>query len=169
MLHSAIDYYLDRRIDRIFKRVESGGLAGVVGFFRTFAQVCREQPERAATGCLVVNSAVELGYSDPGVARLADRYRRRVRGAFRSALEQAAKDGQIEGDIGPLRDLAFLMLMGLFVSVKGGAPLEEIERLCAVAIHTVVSWHVPPEPSAVERASDSAVPTGVVQSERNTP
>lgn len=148
MLHSAIDFYLDQRIDRVFRQVDNSGLPGVVEFFRMFGQICRQQPKRAATGCLVVNSAVELGRSDPEVAALADRYRQRVRGAFRSALNRAAKDGQIEGDVGTMADVAFMMLMGLFVSVKGGAPLEEIERLCAVAIQTVESWQVPVERSA---------------------
>lgn len=144
MLHSAIDFYLERRIDRIFEGVDNGGLAGVANFFRTFARICRQQPERAATGCLVVNSVVELGHSDPGVSARADRYRRRVRGAFRSALERAAADGQIDGDVEMLADLAFMLLMGLFVSVKGGAPADEVQRLCAVAIQTVESWEVAP-------------------------
>ena len=90
-------------------------------------------------GCLIVNSVVELGHSDPDVAVRAERYRERVRGAFRSALDRAAQDGQIEGDTETLVDLAFMMLMGLYVSVKGGASIEEINRLCGVAIQTVES------------------------------
>ena len=78
----------------------------------------------------------------------ADKYRERVRGAFRSALEQDAAEGRLSGDVESLADLAYVMLMGLYVTVKGGAPLEEINRLCGIAIAVVESWRVDPVRSA---------------------
>ena len=41
-----------------------------------------------------------------------------------------------------LTDLVFMMLMGFYVAVKGGASDEEIERLCGVAVAVVESWRV---------------------------
>lgn len=155
MLHEALDFYLERRVDQLFRQVDNGGLASVASLFRVFARIANEQPARAATGCLVVNSVVELGREDPHVAARADRYRRRVRGAFRSALEKEAEDGRVAEDVETLADLAFMMLMGLFVSVKGGAPPEEITRLCAVAIHTVESWQVDHGRPAVKSVADT--------------
>ena len=144
MLHHALDHYLETRIDQIFSRVDQAGPAGVAMFFKTFTEIYNDQPERAAMGCLMVNSIIELGRSDPQVAARADRYRKRVRGAFRGALEKTAKASQLTGDPESLSDLAFMMLMGLYIAVKGGASTEEINRLCAVAIHTVESWQVAP-------------------------
>ena len=145
MLHRAIDFYLESRVAPLFSEVGNRGLAGVVSFFRTFDRITAENPERAAMGCLIVNSVVELGRSDPDVVSRADSYRRRVRGAFRSALETASKEGPLMDEVETLADLAFMMLMGLYISVKGGAGREEIKRLCAVAIHTVESWQITSE------------------------
>ena len=142
MLYEAIDFYLESRIDVIFSRVDDGGIAGVVNFFRTFARIVAERPEQAAMGCLVVNSMIEFGSSDPEVAARVDRYRERVRSAFHSALLREAEERGLKGDLESLTDLAFMMLMGLYVSVKGGASVQEIERLCGIAIGVVESWRV---------------------------
>ena len=145
MLYEAIDIYLESRINVIFGRVDDGGITGVANFFRTFAGVVAKQPERAEMGCLVVNSMIEFGRSEPELVERADRYRERVRGAFRSALERDAAEDRLAGDVESLADLAYVMLMGLYVTVKGGAPLEEINRLCGIAIAVVESWRVGPE------------------------
>lgn len=142
MLYEAIDFYLESRIDVIFSRVDDGGIAGVVNFFRTFARIVAERPEQAAMGCLVVNSMIEFGSSDPEVAARANQYRERVRSAFRSALLRETEERGLKGDLESLADLAFMMLMGLYVSVKGGASVQEIERLCGIAIGVVESWRV---------------------------
>ena len=97
MLYEAIDFYLESRSDVIFRRVDDGGIDGVVNFFRTFAGIVAKQPERAEMGCLVVNSMIEFGRSEPELVARANRYRERVRGAFRSALERDAAGGQISG------------------------------------------------------------------------
>ena len=145
MLYEAIDFYLESRIGVIFSRVDDGGIEGVANFFRTFAGIVAEQPERAEMGCLVVNSMIEFGRSEPELVARADRYRERVRGAFRSALERDAAEGRLAGDVESLADLAYVMLMGLYVTVKGGAPLEEINRLCGIAIGVVEAWRISPE------------------------
>lgn len=140
MLHRSIDFYLERWVERLFEPVGENGLAGVVGIFKAIARICDQRPERAAMGCLMVNSAVELGNADPELAQRARRYRGFVRGAFRSALQRSADDGLEMGDIEIRADQAYLMLMGLYVSIKGGTPLEEINRLTVAAIETVESW-----------------------------
>ena len=140
MLCEALDYYLDNKVDVIFQSVDKGGVDGVAGFFRRFAAINAEHPEMSEKGCLVVNTMVELGRSEPEIETRSDRYRLRVRESFRSALEQEAAEGGLAGNPESLADLAYVMLMGLYVTVKGGAPLEEIERLCGIAIEVVESW-----------------------------
>ena len=142
MLYKSIDFYLENMVEAILGRVDNAGLEGVTNFFRAFAWINVERPERAAMGCLVVNSMVEFGGADAGVAARAVRYRDRVRMAFRSALERSVQDGYVVGDVETMTDLAFMMLMGLYVSVKGGASLEEIKRFCSVAIEQVESWRL---------------------------
>ncbi len=142
MLYEAIDFYLESRVGVIFKGVDGGGVEGVASFFRRFGGIVAEHPDRAEMGCLVVNSMIEFGRSEPGLVERADRYRERVRGAFRSALGRDADEGRLLGEVEELADLAYVMLMGLYVTVKGGAPLEEINRLCGIAIGVVESWRV---------------------------
>lgn len=144
MLHRAIDHYLAERIDRLFARVDDSGLDGVIGFFGRFAQINREQPQRAAMGCLMVNSIVEVGHDDSGVIERAERYRSRVRQSFASALQRAHAEGEITGLVQERADLAYLMLMGLFVSIKGRAAPSDIQHLCRLAIDTVRSWRAQP-------------------------
>ena len=143
MLHQSIDFYLDNRIEMIISPIDDSGLEGAADFFRRFAKVVEMKPERAAMGCLVVNSVVELGRTDSGVTRRAERYRTRIRSAFRSALDKAAEDGDVEGHVSERADLAYMMLMGLYVSVKGGASLDEVKALSDVAVNVVESWRVP--------------------------
>ncbi len=140
MLHRAIDHYLSKDIEDIASKVDHGGIDAIADWFRKFAWVRETKPEIATKGCLMVNSIVELGTSDPQVVALAERYRHRIRHAFRTALVKATEDGDVEGDIESRTDLAVLMLMGLYVNIKGGSELEEIKRLSAVAVATVESW-----------------------------
>ena len=137
MLHKAIDYYLAEWIERMVNPVDSAGVDGATGIFRRFALVRETKPERAVMGCLMVNSIVELANDDPEVMKRGERYRNRIRRAFRSAFAKAVEDGEMEGPVDARADLALIMLMGLFVSIKGKADLNEIKRLCNVAIDAI--------------------------------
>lgn len=144
MLHQSIDWYLDNRIEQFASAVDDGGLDGAANWFRSFARVRRERPDEAQMGCLMVNSVVELGGEDPGVVERAERYRLRVRGAFHSALVKAVDDGDMEDGLLDARaDHLYLMLMGMFVSIKSRASLDEIEALCRVAVDVIESWRLP--------------------------
>ena len=93
-------------------------------------------------GCLMVNSMVELGSVDPEVVARGERYLDRIRRAFSGALTMAVENGDMEGPVEEKADLASMLLMGLFVSIKGGADLEEIQRLSKVAVGVVDSWRL---------------------------
>ena len=142
MLHQAIDFYLAGRIETVASAVDNGGLDAVAGWFERFATVREHKPERAAMGCLMVNSMVELGSVDPEVVARGERYLVRIRRAFSSALTMAVENGDMEGPVEEKADLASMLLMGLFVSIKGGADLEEIQRLSKVAVGVVDSWRL---------------------------
>ena len=120
MLCDAMDFYLESRVDVLFSRVDDSGLAGVADFFRSFAKIVKDRPDQAKMGCLVVNSMIEFGGADQEVALRADRYRDRVRGAFRSALEREAMEEGLNGDVEVLTDLAFMMPDGVVCIGEGG-------------------------------------------------
>ena len=145
MLHKAIDFYLSEHIEQVVSPIDDGGIDAVANWFRSFARVREMKPERATMGCLMVNSIVELGTSDPEVVALAERYRNRIRHAFDSALVKAVQDGEVDGDVDARADLATMMLMGLYVSIKSGGALGDIQHLCSVAVDVVESWRALPQ------------------------
>ena len=144
MLHLAIDYYLDHWIEQIVSPIDDSGLDGAADMFRRMALIRETKPDRAMMGCLMVNSSVELGTSDPEVLALSDRYRKRIRSAFHSAFTRAVEDGEMEGPVDDQADLAMMLLLGIFVSIKSGADLVEIKRLTDNAVELIESWRVAP-------------------------
>ena len=143
MLLKAIDFYLVERIEKMVEPVEAGGLDAATSIFRQFAFIRETMPERAQMGCLMVNTSVELSSSDPEVAALAERFRNRHRRAFRTALTKAVESGEIVGPIEERVDIATMLVLGLFVAIRGAAPLEEVKRLSDAAVSVVQSWRVP--------------------------
>ncbi len=141
LLHS-IDYYLAGPLEMVFQRVDDGGLEAISNWFRSIAQLREERPERAKMGCLVVNSLVEFGDSDPSIKERGNRYRGRVRDAFTSALRADDQRGEIRGDIECLANVAYMLLLGVFVSIRSGVSTPEVHALATAAAETVDSWRV---------------------------
>ncbi|MEM9566145.1 MAG: TetR family transcriptional regulator, partial [Actinomycetota bacterium] len=133
MLHRSIDHYLDGPLEMVFRRVDDGGLDAIAGWFLAIAELRHDRPERALMGCLVVNSLVELGDTDPEVNRRGDRYRARVLHAFTSALEAAVDRGETTGDVRQRANVALMLLFGIFVSIKSGADTATVRELAAAA------------------------------------
>lgn len=140
MLHRSIDHYLDGPLEMVFRRVDDGGLDAIAGWFQAVAQLREHQPHRAMMGCLVVNSLVELGDSDPEVNERGDRYRARVLHAFTSALDAAVERGETDGDTGERANIAFMLLLGIFVSIKSGTDAPTVKTLADAATSVVESW-----------------------------
>jgi TetR/AcrR family transcriptional repressor of nem operon len=140
MLHKSIDFYLSNEIEQVLQLVEGGGVEGISDWFRRFATVRERLPERAQMGCLMVNTMVELGDTDEEVMALGVRYLNRVTGVFRTALETSVARGELEGDIEERIDLATLLLIGLFVTVRSGSDLARVQRVSTAAADQVDAW-----------------------------
>ena len=142
MLYKSIDFYLLNEIERVLQMVEGGGVEGISDWFRRFGVVRKRLPRRARRGCLMVNTMVEFGDTDEEVKALGERYLKRVASVFRAALETSEARCELDGDIEERIDLATLLLMGLFVSVRSGTNLARVQRLSRAASHEVDSWRV---------------------------
>lgn len=140
MLHRSIDHYLDGPLEMIFRRVDDGGLDAISGWFQAIAQLREQQPHKAMMGCLVVNSLVELGDADPEVNKRGDRYRARVLHAFTSALDAAVDAGETDGDTTERANIAFMLLLGIFVSIKSGTDTSTVKTLADAASSVIDSW-----------------------------
>ncbi|MEM9466845.1 MAG: helix-turn-helix domain-containing protein [Actinomycetota bacterium] len=140
MLHRSIGHYLHGPLETVVRRVDDGGLDGIVGWFAAIADLRRDRPERALMGCLVVNSLVELGDSDPAVNELGEQYRTRLRAAFAGALADATAHGDIDGDIERRAEVALLLLYGIFVTIRSGTDEADVRAAVDAAVSVVDSW-----------------------------
>lgn len=147
MLYRSIDWYLDGPLERVFQRVDDGGLDGIIRWFSMIAMLRETEPRKATKGCLVVNSLIELANSDAGVSARGERYRARVLQAFRSALDVAVERGEMTGDSEQRANAALMLLLGMFVSIKGGASARTVADLAQAAVSVVESWRITADPA----------------------
>lgn len=124
-----------RRYDRgtatdLLGALESGaaGLDEIDGLFRVFAATAGPG---AGLGCLLCNTAVELG-GQPGGEPFAERYLARLHAAFRGALRGARAQGQLARGIRVDDEARFFSAacLGIFVMVRARAGEEPVR--CAV-------------------------------------
>lgn len=76
-------------------RSEGAGLAAVAEFFAERARAFRDDPERAARGCLLINAMAEFGAYDEAMSREAAVHRSRLYQAFAVPLDRAAVRGEV--------------------------------------------------------------------------
>ncbi len=107
-----------------------------IGDIRSFLDLIeRHVRDRSAPdGCLIVNSLVETGDSDPAVARIVDGYLERLRGGFAAALRRAAALGEVDGDDVAMRaDLLLTLVVGISAVCRAGdgSGLRLLNATCA--------------------------------------
>ncbi|MBB3232755.1 TetR/AcrR family transcriptional regulator [Halomonas stenophila] len=136
---AALSRYRERLIERLDRRLEAAPTAG--DFLETlFLETAREAAtERAALGCLIFNSATELGRRDDVPAREARDGVAAITGVFRRAVER----GQAEGSIAPGRDpdqlarYLTLGMAGLRTLIKSGTGPEEARQAAALVLEAL--------------------------------
>lgn len=92
-------------------------------------------------GCLLCNTAVEFGPTDPSGAGFTDRYFERLSSAFTTALGNAQSKGTLRDDADPQQEAHFLTasVLGIFVMLRAKAPVASIRAATNVAIDHVES------------------------------
>ena len=87
-------------------------------------------------GCLLCNTAVELGPDDPSGAGFVARYFERLASAFRKALENGRRDGDIQMSVSPAEEARFFTacVLGMFVMLRAKAPPKVVKSASRVAI-----------------------------------
>jgi TetR/AcrR family transcriptional repressor of nem operon len=113
----ALERYLERQSLRYLAVFEQRrGMAALHGYFDA---VLRKPDPR---GCLVANTAVELGESDPDSQRLITGYYNRLADCFAKAIDDGQQDGDIRADLDARDTAAWLVraMQGLAVSTRLG-------------------------------------------------
>ena len=135
LFDAALERYNDEIIGLRFGPLERSDagmseVAAVLDFFGSAGN-----GPAAGSGCLLCNTAVEFGPGDPIGSRAVQRYFQRLSGAFRNALGNAERGGQLMPgvDTGKEADLLTSVVLGLFVMIRANAPTTIIEHAAASA------------------------------------
>ncbi|WP_404298543.1 TetR/AcrR family transcriptional regulator [Halomonas sp.] len=135
----ALRRYREALIGRLDRRLEASPSA-MIFLNDLFGETAGEAgSERAALGCLIFNSACELGQRDDLPSHHARQSLAAITGLFHRAVCQA----QREGDIAPERDaqgLAIYLTMGmagLRTLLKSGADVVQARQAVALLLDTL--------------------------------
>ncbi len=86
-------------------------------------------------GCLLCNTAVERGALDPGARRHVAAYLERLTAAFRHALDNGRRTGEIRDDVDLDALAAYFTtaLIGVAACIRAEAPPAQVKAACAIA------------------------------------
>jgi TetR/AcrR family transcriptional repressor of nem operon len=136
LFDAALERYDGQIIERSFGPLEAPG-AGIaeIRALLEFYALASESPAWGR-GCLLCNTAVELGPVDPSGAGFVQRYFERLSGAFHAALNNAHREGELRASVDPRAEADFFTasVLGLFVMLRAEAPPTAIESAARVAI-----------------------------------
>jgi TetR/AcrR family transcriptional repressor of nem operon len=135
---ACLDRFQELRTSWIDEVLEDSGLSGIEEVFRrTVDGLVGFEPRR---GCLLANTAVELGPHDAEVAAKISRYVRHTEAVFERAVIRAQEAGEIPADRDPRALARFLVnaLHGMRVLARVGtdrAVLEDAVRVALDVLH----------------------------------
>jgi len=136
LFDAALQRYDDEVIARSYGPLESpdAGVAEVRALLGFYAHAA-DGPVHGR-GCLLCNTAVELGPNDPSGAGFVQRYFTRLSRAFETALENARCDGTLRPDVDTTSQARFFTanVLGMFVMLRAKAPPEVVKNASRVAI-----------------------------------
>jgi TetR/AcrR family transcriptional regulator, transcriptional repressor for nem operon len=135
---ASLDRFRELRTSWIDEVLEDSGLSGIEEVFRrTVDGLVSFEPRR---GCLLANTAVELGPHDAEVATKISRYVRHTEAVFERALIRAQEAGEIPADRDPRALARFLVnaLHGLRVLARVGTDRAVLEDAVRVALDVLL-------------------------------
>ncbi|MGF1742959.1 TetR/AcrR family transcriptional regulator [Vibrio profundum] len=135
----ALDRYNQTNVERNFSPLETpeAGLGEIRSLFRFFAQAI--DGHAAGLGCLLCNTAVEFGPSDPSGEEFINKYFARITNAFYNALGNAERHGKLQGVVSLKEEADFLTtsILGLFVMLRANAPAQIVKSAVTAGIRHV--------------------------------
>ena len=138
-----MDRYISARVEMLGQIVDQAG-DGIAAIHAFLDMVRAEtETEMGRYGCLAVNSSAELGGDSPEVAEMAHTYRTRMFDTIESVIRRAADAGELDPtQIDNHTTMLVTFMLGVSVTVRGGADAEAIGRVIDAAHATVDSWAV---------------------------
>ena len=141
LFDAALQRYDEEGVGRNFGPLERPGSG--VDEIRALLQFFGSASDGPASGrgCLLCNTAVEFGPNDPSGGRFIQPYFERLSNAFRNALENARREGDLRCSVVPKEEADFFTasVLGLFVMLRAKAPPTVIKRAARVAIGHLIA------------------------------
>ena len=136
LFDAALERYNDVVIEPRFGPLEASDAS--VDEVRALLEFYASESEGSAAGrgCLLCNTAIELGGHDPSGAGFVQRYFVNLSRAFYNALDNAHGRGELHSSVDPHEEAEFLTasVLGLFVMLRASAPPTVIENAARAAI-----------------------------------
>ena len=142
LFEAALERYDQKHLTRVLAPIEAPD-AGADAIREAFARYASASSGWArGRGCLMCNTAVDRGV--PGSGRYVAAYLERIARAFRHALGNARRLGEIDPttDLDQLAAFFTTALIGIAASIRAEAPPNQIRAACSVAT-SVLDMHRP--------------------------
>jgi TetR/AcrR family transcriptional repressor of nem operon len=136
LFDAALDHYNATSLTAVLAATEAAD-AGIDAIRSTFAGFATASEDWAqGRGCLLCNTAIERAVLDPASGERVDAYYERLTTAFRSALQNGQRAGEIrtDVDIGDLAAYFTMALVGIATLAKGKANPDLIHAANRVAL-----------------------------------
>ena len=141
LFDAALEQYRQTNVDHRFGPLHEpeAGISGITAVF-AFYGAAGDGPA-SGRGCLLCNTAIELGRDDPSDTEAVPRYLEYISGAFKSALDDAARNGDLHSTVDTADQAQFLAasILGIFVMLRAAAPPNAIAAAASAAIDHVES------------------------------
>lgn len=131
-----LERYTDILVDELVAPLENGtqGIADLKRFVKNFRQ--KFFAARESSGCLLCNTATEIGDRDSDIAKMLAAYFERIGAALYACLKRARNLGETDGSDAELRAAARLLrssIEGILVELRlSGNPKKAAPSLAAI-------------------------------------
>ena len=143
LFEATLERYNEKHLSAVLAPIEAAD-AGVEQIRSAFAgYASASEGWFFGRGCLMCNTAVERGALDPGSGRFVAAYLARLTRAFRNALDNGQRAGDLSesADLDELAAYFTMALIGVAACIRAEAPPEQIHAACKVATSMLDANH----------------------------
>ncbi len=135
LYQAALKRYLDHSVDLIRRKLDSDEPVREA-FLSFFTHMIKAQCSGQNSGCLMVNSMIEISHEDAGARALAQEHARLLEGLFATRLSRAQRAGEIAKSKDPVALGRFLYhtVLGLAVGVRSFGDREGLMQNAQLAL-----------------------------------
>ncbi|MDJ0925757.1 MAG: TetR/AcrR family transcriptional regulator [Acidimicrobiia bacterium] len=135
LFEATLEHYNRKHLTRVLAPIEAAD-ASIDAIRQAFTNyAAASEGWFHGRGCLMCNTAVERGALDPASGQYVAAYLERITRAFRNALENGTRAGEIDetADLDELAAFLTTALIGVAACIRAEAPPKQVHDACRVA------------------------------------